>query len=216
MQLIDLIAKKEERRIKYLIVQKDKSNILVVDKDFDKYADIEEKIMIYEFQPADKQIARQIFAPKKVDEENAELIIQTKNLEILDLLERVSDIEFPQDENRGLILAQVSLNPSVLLETAIKVLGVMCSETYKEFLQEIVDSIEETKSKDKKLLEDFEKVNKEIVKEQNKKKNKEEQIVKQESIKPTSKPKRRKRGETPEEILARMQNQIKRAEEKGE
>jgi len=216
MQLIDLIAKKEERRIKYLIVQKDKSNILVVDKDFDKYADIEEKIMIYEFQPADKQIARQIFAPKKVDEENAELIIQTKNLEILDLLERVSDIEFPQDENRGLILAQVSLNPSVLLETAIKVLGVMCSETYKEFLQEIVDSIEETKSKDKKLLEDFEKVNKEIVKEQNRKKNKEEQIAKQESIKPTPKPKRRKRGETPEEILARMQNQIKRAEEKGE
>lgn len=216
MNLIDLIAKKEERRIKYLIVQKDKNNILVVDKDFDKYADIEEKIMIYEFQPADKQIARQIFAPKKVDEENAELIIQTKNLEILDLLERVSDIEFPQDENRGLILAQVSSNPSVLLETTIKVLGVMCSETYKEFLQEIVDSIEETKSKDKKLLEDFEKVNKEIVKEQNKKKNKEEQIVKQESIKPTPKAKRRKRGETPEEILARMQNQIKRAEEKGE
>lgn len=216
MNLIDLIAKKEERRIKYLIVQKDKSNILVVDKDFDKYADIEEKIMIYEFQPVDKQIARQIFAPKKVDEENAELIIQTKNLEILDLLERVSDIEFPQDENRGLILAQVSSNPSVLLETAIKVLGVMCSETYKEFLQEIVDSIEETKSKDKKLLEDFEKVNKEIVKEQNRKKNKEEQIAKQESIKPTPKPKRRKRGETPEEILARMQNQIKRAEEKGE
>lgn len=216
MQLIDLIAKKEERIIKYLIVQKDKSNILVVDKDFDKYANIEDKIVIYEFQPADKQIARQIFAPKRVDEENSELIIQTKNLEILDLLERVSDIEFPQDENRGLILAQVSSNPNVLLETAIKVLGIMCSETYKEFLQEIVDSIEETKSKDKKLLEDFEKVNKEIVKEQNRKKNKEEQIVKQESIKLTPKPKRRKRGETPEEVLTRIQKQFKEAEEKGE
>lgn len=216
MQLIDLIAKKEERRIKYLIVQKDKSNILVVDKDFDKYANIEDKIIIYEFQPVDKQIARQIFAPKRVDEENSELIIQTKNLEILDLLEKVSDIEFPQDENRGLILAQVSSNPNVLLETAIKVLGIMCSEVYKEFLQEIVDSIEETKFKDKKLLEDFEKVNKEIVKEQNRKKNKEEQIVKQESIKPTPKSKRRKRGETPEEILARIQKQFKETEEKGE